>query len=120
MKTTDQTSEPVTLTKSSGPRWYRVRPAFLATFALSVAAWLGLLGYGILRGSGSADFLETAARLFAQHGSLALDVLAAASVVAVVVEDARTTRRLARLRRKLARSMRITQRLGAGSRTARA
>ena len=120
MKTTDQSSDRVALAKSSAPRWYRVRPVFLKTFALSVATWLGLLGYGVLRGVGSADLLETAARILARNGSIALDGLALASVVAVIVVDARTTRRLAGLGRKLARSMRIAQRLGSDSRTARA
>ena len=120
MKTTDQASDRIIVTKSSSPRWYRVRPVFLKTFALSVATWLGVLGYGVLRGVGSADLLATAARILARNGSFALDALALASVVAVIVVDARTTRCLAGLRRRLARSMRITQRLVPGARPARA
>ena len=119
MKTTDQTSARIT-TKPLDTRWYRVRPALRWTLALSVTAWLGLISEGVMRLVGNQDFLETVARVAAQNASVVLDVLAVASVAAVCVERARTTGGLRKLRRRLVRSMRVTQRLMPGSRTARA
>ena len=119
MKTTDQTSDRIT-TKPPAPRWYRVRPALRWTLALSVTAWLGLLGADAMRSFARGDFLETAARLVAQDASAVLNVLALVSVAAVCVERARTTGGLRKMRRKLARSMRVTQRFHSGSRHARA
>ena len=114
MKTTDQTSDRITATPSPDTRWYRVRPALRWTLAVGVGAWLGLLGTGTMRGIGSPEFLTTAA----PDASSALTVLAAASVAAVLVEGLRISGRLHKLRRKLGRSMRVTQRLVLGSRTA--
>ena len=121
MKTTDQTSDRITTnTKSPVARWYRVRPVLRWTLSLSVAAWVGLVAPGAVRGIGSQGMIEGAARIVAQQGSLVLNVLAAASVAAVIVKGARTPGEFRKLRRKLARSLRVTQRLIPGSRTARA
>ena len=119
MKTTDQTSARITA-KSPAPRWYRVRPALRWTLALSVAVWLGVIGEGVARLVGSGEFLDTVARVASQHGSAVLDVLAVVSVGAVFVERARTTGGLRKTRRRLMRSMGVTQRLIHSSRTARA
>ena len=122
MKTTDQTSDRITV-PSPAPRWFRVRPALRWTLALSVAAWLGLVSESVVRFVASQEFLEATARVATQNASVVLDVLALASVAAVFVERARTTGGLRKVRRRLARSvrtLRLTQRLVPGSRTARA
>ncbi len=122
MKTTDQTSDRITV-PSPTPRWFRVRPALRWTLALSVAAWLGLVSESVVRFVASQEFLEATARVATQNASVVLDVLALASVAAVFVERARTTGGLRKVRRRLARSvrtLRLTQRLVPGSRTARA
>ena len=116
MKTTDHTSARINITKAPDTRWYRVRPALFWTLASSLAAWLGVIGYEAARGVRSGELLESSARFIGQNGSIALDVLAAAAVVAVVAEGVRTSHRLCNLRRKLMRSLRVTH----GSRTARA
>ena len=115
MKTTDQTSARIT-TKSPAPRWYRVRPALGWTLALSVAAWLGVIGEGVAHLLGNQEFLDTVARVASQNASAVLNVLAVGSVAAVFVERARTTGGLSKMRRRLVRSMRVAH----GSRTARA
>ena len=122
MKTTDHTSDRITV-PSPTPRWFRVRPALRWTLALSVAAWLGLVSESVVRFVASQEFLEATARVATQNASVVLDVLALASVAAVFVERARTTGGLRKVRRRLARSvrtLRLTQRLVPGSRTARA
>lgn len=117
MKTTDQTSDRITpITKSPVARWYRVRPVLRWMLSLSVAAWVALVAPGVVRGFGSQDLLEGAFRNVTQHGSLVLNVLAAASVAAVIVKGARTPGEFRKLRRKLVRSLRLMP----GSRIARA
>ncbi len=112
MKTTEQTSERIIVTKSPDTRWYRVRPAFRLPLALCMVAWVGLLANAAARFIASGEFFDGAAQFIARNGSVTLDVLAALSVAAVFVERARTTGG----RRKLARSMRVAQ----SSHTARA
>ena len=119
MKTTDQTSDRITATQPLDTRWYRVRPALRWTLAASIAAWLGVASEGVVRFVESQDFLETAPQLVAQNASPVLNVLALVSVAAVFVERARTTGGLRKVRRRLVRSMRVTQRLIHSSRTAR-
>ena len=119
MKTTDQTPDRIT-TKSPAPRWYRVRPALRWPLALSVAAWLGVISDGVVHLVGNQEFIETVARIAAQNTSAVLNVLAVTSVAAVFVERARTTGGLRKMRRRLVRSVRVTQRLIHSSRTARA
>ena len=119
MKTTDQTSERSTV-PSPAPRWSRVRPALRWTLAASVTAWLGVVGAVALPSLASGEFLESAEQQIAQDASPVLNVLALVSVAAVCVERARTTGGLRKARRKLVRSMRVTQRLIHSSRTARA
>ena len=116
MKTTDQTSERIIVTKSPDSRWYRVRPAFRLPLALCMVAWVGLLSNATARFIASREFFESAAQFFSRNGSATLDLLAVLSVAAVFVERARTTGGLRKLRRKLARSMRVAQ----SSHTARA
>ena len=117
MKTTGQTSDRITTnTKSPAARWYRVRPVLRWTLSLSVAAWVGLVAPGVVRGFGSQNLLEAMARLVGQQGSLVLNVLAAASVAAVIVKGARSPGEMRKLRRRLVRSLRLMP----GSRTARA
>ena len=120
MKTTDHTSAGINVTKSPDARWYRVRPALLWTLALGATVWLGLACSAALRGLGSEEVLETGARLAAEYGSPVLNVLAVLSVASVIAQGVRTPDQYRELRRKLARSMRVTQRLQPGSRTARA
>ena len=119
MKTTDQTSARSTAS-TPAPHWSRVRPALRWTLVLSVAAWLGLISEDVLRLVRNQDFLENLARFATQDASAILTTLAAVSVAAVFVERARTTGSLRKLRQRLARSWRVTQRLGDSSRTARA
>ena len=116
MKATDHTSPRCNLTTPPPARWYRVRPALLWTLALGVTVQAGLAGYALALGLRREELMETATRLALQYGSPVLTVLAVLSVAAVIVQDVRTTRRLP----KLVRSLRITQRLQPGSRTARA
>lgn len=117
MKTTDQTSDrTTTITKSPDVRWYRVRPIFRWTLLLSVAVWVALVAPGVVRSFGSPYLLEGAFRNVTQHGSLVLNILAAASIAAVIVKGARAPGELLKLRRKLVRSLRLAP----GSRTARA
>ena len=120
MKTTDNTSARNNLTKTPPARWYRARPALLSMLALSVTAWVGLASYAVRPGLGREEVMETATRFAMQYGSPVLNVLAALSVAAVIVQGKRTPKQYRRLRRKLARSMRVTQRLMPGARPARA
>ena len=107
MKTTDRTSARINTTTAPAARWYRALPVLAAVLALGAAAWLGLGSFGI------DGFVEA----FTKHASPVLNTLAALSVAAVIAEGVRTS---PGLRRKLARSLRVTQRLQPGSRTARA
>ncbi len=107
MKTTDHTSARINAPKSPTARWYRVLSVLTAVLALGAAAWLALGNFGL------EGFVEA----FTKHASPVLNVLAALSVAAVIAEGVRTS---PGLRRKQARSLRVTQRLQPGSRTARA
>ena len=116
MKTTDHTSARSSVTTAPPARWYRVRPALLWTLALGATVQAGLAGYALALGLGREEIMETASRLALHYGSPVLNALAVLSVAAVIVQDVRTSRRLP----KLVRSLRVTQRLVPGSRTARA
>ena len=116
MKTTDCTSARLNITQTPPAHWSRLRPALRYTFAAGAAALLTLISYAVLPMVESGEFMETATRCALQYGSPVLNVLAVLSVTAVIVQDARTSRRLP----KLMRSRRVTQRLQPRSRTARA
>jgi hypothetical protein len=119
MKTTDHASAWSNATASPRP-WYRVHPALLATLALSVAAWLGLVAYAAAPSFANGEIFDSIARIDVQSASVVLDILAIMAVIAVFVERARISGDLRKLQRRLVRSMRLTQRLGHGSPTARA
>ena len=116
MQTTDQPSDRITNTRTSATPWYRVRPALVAALAMSVSIWLGLIAYGAMRTIESGEFLEIAARLAAQHGGAAINLLAVVALGAVAIEGLRTSHRLRNVRRKLMCSLRAPH----GSRAARA
>ncbi len=118
MKTTDHTSARNNLTKTPPARWYRVRPALRRTLALAVTVWAGVVSYAVLPTFGREGVMESATRFALQYGSPVLTVLAALSVAAVVVQGRRTPDQYRQLRRKVARSMRVTQRLLPGTRMA--
>ena len=69
MKTTDQTSARLILTKTPPARRPRVRPVLLATFAAGATALLALIGYAAWPGIESGEVMETAARCALQYGS---------------------------------------------------
>ena len=102
-------------------RWYQVNPVLTLTLLGSALGWVALLGWQETRGVVLARQIPALNAWLALYGQTLLTVLAAAAVFAALVEGARTVHRLRKLRRKfVTRSLRLTQRLTPGHRSARA
>jgi len=83
---------------------------------LAVVAWLGLFVQRETRDFVIQHQLAVIVQWTTLNASALVVVLAVLSVVAVLAEVIRSSRRLSKVRRRLVRSLRITQRLVLGSR----
>ena len=126
MKTASELRQGAKENRFPPSKWYRVRPALGWGLALGLSALLALCIHPATRDifaqqlPGLARWIEDHSAALLSRGPLALNALAFAAVTAVAVAGLRTSRRVRRLRRKMARTFRFTQRLLPGSRAARA
>lgn len=102
-------------------RWYQVNPILSSTLLVCLLGWVALLAWEETRGVVLSRQIPALNAWLALHGQTLLNLLAGAAVFAALVEGARSIHRLRKLRRKfVTRSLRLTQRLSPGYRSARA
>ena len=101
-------------------RWYQVNPVLTLFLLGSVLGWVALLGWQETRGIVLSRQIPAFNAWLTLHGQTLLTLVAVAAVFAALVEGARSIHRLRKLRRKfVTRSLRFTQRLAPGHRSAR-